>query len=180
MADGIAITGPTASGKTGLAIAVARELDGEIISMDSRQVYRGMDVGTAKPSSAQRALVPHFGIDVLPPSERYNAGRFAADARRWIEQIQARLHVPVLVGGTGFFLRALTHPMFGEPPLDPRRKEQLKQYLGGFTREEDEATHGARTGVDRRAARGGEITAPLVAIARRREQGEVDRGKERF
>jgi tRNA dimethylallyltransferase len=136
MADGIVITGPTATGKTALSIAVARELDGEILSLDSRQVYRGMDIGTAKPSPAQRAQVPHFGIDVLPPNERYNAGRFALDARRWIDDIQSRGRIPVLVGGTGFFLRALTHPMFGEPALDPRRKEQLKQYLAGFTREE--------------------------------------------
>jgi tRNA dimethylallyltransferase len=136
MADGIAITGPTASGKTDLAIEVALRVGGEIISMDSRQVYTGMDIGTAKASAAQRALVPHFGVDVLPPSERYNAGRFARDAREWIRQIRSREHAPVLVGGTGFFLRALTHPMFPEPPLEPQRKEALKRYLHRYSREE--------------------------------------------
>lgn len=136
MADGIAITGPTASGKTELAIEVARRVHGEIISMDSRQVYTGMDIGTAKPSAEQRARVPHFGIDLLPPSERYNAGRFARDAREWIRQIRSRGHVPILVGGTGFFLRSLTHPMFPEPPLEPERKDALKRYLDRYSREE--------------------------------------------
>jgi tRNA dimethylallyltransferase len=136
MADGLAITGPTASGKTGLSIAVAGALNGEIISLDSRQIYRGMDIGTAKPSLMQRAQARHFGIDLLAPSERYSAGRFAADAHRWIEGIQARAHVPVLVGGTGFFLRALTHPLFAEPPLERPRREELKQYLARYTREE--------------------------------------------
>ena len=136
MADGIVITGPTASGKTALSIAVARAVGGEIISMDSRQVYRGMNIGTAKLVSDQRAQVPHFGIDLLTPAERYSAGRFADDARRWIADIRARGKVPILVGGTGFFLRALTQPMFNEPQLDPRRRERLKRYLARLSREE--------------------------------------------
>lgn len=136
MADGLVITGATASGKTALSIALAERIDGEIISLDSRQVYRGMDIGTAKPTAAQRACIPHHGIDVVPPAVRYNAGRFAADARSWILEIRERGHLPMLVGGTGFFLRALTHPMFSEPPLDPARKEALKQYLEHFSREE--------------------------------------------
>ena len=134
--DGIAITGPTASGKTALALAVAARLGGEIISMDSRQVYQGMDVGTAKPSRAERALAPHHGIDLLPPSERYSAGRFADDARRWTAEIAGRGSVPILVGGTGFFLRALTQPMFEEPALDPSLKDRFKRYLDTFSREE--------------------------------------------
>lgn len=136
MADGLVITGPTASGKTALAIEVAQRLGGEIISMDSRQVYAGMDIGTAKPSKTQLAAVPHYGIDMILPGQRYSAGRFAADARAWLQQIRARARVPLLVGGTGFFLRALTQPMFEEPPLDARRKEALKRYLEGFTRAE--------------------------------------------
>jgi tRNA dimethylallyltransferase len=135
-ADCLVITGPTASGKTGIAIDVARRLGGEIISVDSRQIYQTMDIGTAKATPQQRAAVPHFGLDLLPPSQRYNAGRFAEDARGWIAEIRARGHVPVLVGGTGFFLRALTHPMFSEPPLDPSRKEALKRFLNQKTREE--------------------------------------------
>src|SRR4051812_15453613 len=136
MADGLVITGPTASGKTALSVDVARRIHGEIISMDSRQVYAGMDIGTAKPSLDERAGVPHFGFDLVQPGERYSAGRFATDARRWLAEIKARSHVPMLVGGTGFFLRALTHPMFEEPPLDPARKEALKNFLSAFSREE--------------------------------------------
>lgn len=126
---GLAITGPTATGKTELAIAVAERLDGEIISMDSRQVYRGMDIGTAKPTLEQRARVPHHGLDLVDPSERYSAGRFARDARRWIGEIRGRGRVPVLAGGTGFFLRALTNPLFDEPELDAERRERLQRYL---------------------------------------------------
>jgi len=136
MADALVIAGPTASGKTALSIDVARRLNGEIISMDSRQIYRGMDIGTAKPTLHDRSLVPHHGIDVLSPAERYSAGRFARDARAWIGQIRERGRVAVLVGGTGFFLRALTHPMFAEPDLDPQRKEALKRYFADLSREE--------------------------------------------
>jgi tRNA dimethylallyltransferase len=134
--DCLVITGPTASGKTGVAIDVARQIDGEIISVDSRQVYQDMDIGTAKATPAERAAVPHHGLDLLPPTERYNAGRFAAAARTWIADITARGRVPILVGGTGFFLRALTHPMFNEPPLDAARKERLKGVLNQKSREE--------------------------------------------
>jgi tRNA dimethylallyltransferase len=134
--DGIAITGPTASGKTALALAVAARVGGEIISVDSRQVYQGMDIGTAKPTRAEQALVPHHGIDLLPPSERYSAGRFAEDARVWAAEIAAHGRTPIFVGGTGFFLRALTQPMFDEPPLDRTLREKVKRYLDSFPRTE--------------------------------------------
>lgn len=127
----IAIIGPTASGKTAVAIELARRLDGEVISMDSRQVYRGMDIGTAKPDMAERAGVPHHGFDLIDPDARYSAGRFARDARSWIGQIRSRGHIPVLAGGTGFFLRALTVPLFEEPELDGDRRDALKEYLDG-------------------------------------------------
>jgi tRNA dimethylallyltransferase len=125
----LAIVGPTASGKTDLSIEVALRLDGEIISMDSRQVYRGMDVGTAKASVAQRSAVPHHGLDLVDPSERFSAGRFARMARDAIASIRARGRTPILVGGTGFFLRALTDPIFREPALDPERRRALQAYL---------------------------------------------------
>lgn len=127
--DFLAIVGCTGAGKTALSIRVARELDAEIISMDSRQVYRGMDIGTAKATLRERDLVPHHGLDIRNPGERYSAGDFGRDARRWITAIRSRGRVPVLVGGTGFFLRVLTDPIFREPPLDPSRRAALEHLL---------------------------------------------------
>jgi len=125
----LAVVGPTSSGKTALSIPLALRLDGEIISMDSRQIYRGMEIGTDKVLSEERALVPHHGLDLVDPSERYSAGRFGREARVWIREIRARGRLPILVGGTGFFLRALTDPVFAEPPLDPERRERLRHWL---------------------------------------------------
>jgi tRNA dimethylallyltransferase len=127
--DALVITGPTATGKTAVAIEVALRLDGEVISLDSRQVYRGMNVGTAKPALGERRGVPHHGFDVVAPNERFNAGRFADLARSWITQIRTRRRVPILAGGTGFFLRALTHPLFTEPALPEPAKERWKSFL---------------------------------------------------
>jgi len=127
----LALVGPTTSGKTALSIAVAKELGGEVVSMDSRQVYRGMDVGTDKVSLLERASVPHHGLDLLDPDQRYSAGQFARDARRWIGQIHSRGGVSVLAGGTGFFLRALMEPIFAEPALDPGRLDRLRTFLTG-------------------------------------------------
>jgi tRNA dimethylallyltransferase len=120
--------GPTATGKTALALEVAARLDGEIVSVDSRQAYRGMEIGTAAPSPEARARIPHHGVAFLAPRERYSAGRFARNARRWIRGIERRGHTPVLAGGTGFFLRALTDPVFEEPPMDPSRREALRTW----------------------------------------------------
>ncbi len=125
----LAIVGPTASGKTALSIEVARRLNGEVISMDSRQVYRGMNIGTAKATPEQRAAVRHHGLDLVNPDQRFSAGQFARAARQWICEIQGRGHTPLLVGGTGFFLRALTHPIFRQPELHPQRRSALAQVL---------------------------------------------------
>lgn len=132
----LAVVGPTSSGKTALSIPLAQKLGGEIISMDSRQVYRGMDIGTDKVSPGLQALVPHHGLDLIDPDERYSAGQFGRDARRWIEEIRAREHLPILVGGTGFFLRALTDPVFTEPPLDPALRNRLRRWLGTLSPDE--------------------------------------------
>ena len=134
--DFLAIVGPTASGKTDLSLEVGRRLGGEVVSMDSRQVYRGMDVGTGKVTLRERALLPHHGLDLLEPNERYSAGQFARDAREWIRGIQGRGRVPLLVGGTGFFLRALIQPMFSEPELDGERLGRLRLFLNGLSGEE--------------------------------------------
>lgn len=127
--DSIVIVGPTASGKSAVAIEVARRVSGEIISLDSRQIYRGMNIGTAKPTPAEQGDVPHHGFDLINPDERFNAGRFASLAEEWLRAVRLRGHVAVLAGGTGFFLRALTHPMFTEPPADPLVREGWKRYL---------------------------------------------------
>lgn len=126
--QGIAIVGPTASGKTALSLAVAEALGGEIISMDSRQVYRGMEIGTAKVSGDERSRVPHHGLDLVEPSEAYSAGRFGRDARTWIQEIKGRGRIPVLVGGTGFFLKALMDPVFEEPTLAPDRRIRFRAW----------------------------------------------------
>lgn len=128
----LAILGPTASGKTALSLALAGRLDVEIISVDSRQIYRGMDIGTGKVTLQERAQVPHHGLDLRNPNESYSAGEFSRDARRWISGIRNRGRVPLLVGGTGFFLRALTRPMFSEPPMDRGRLEALRGFLNAL------------------------------------------------
>jgi len=128
----LALVGPTASGKTSLSLHVARRMEVEVISMDSRQVYRGMDVGTGKATPQEREGVPHHGLDIRNPHERYSAGAFSRDARRWMEEIRGRGRVPFLVGGTGFFLRALTDPMFREPELDSQRLQRLRRHLNGL------------------------------------------------
>jgi tRNA dimethylallyltransferase len=125
----LAITGPTASGKTDLSVGVAEHLPSEIISMDSRQVYRGMDIGTDKVGDGPRARVPHHGLDLVEPDQRYSAGQFARDARTWITEITGRGRLPLLVGGTGFFLKAVMEPIFTQPPMERERVENLRRYL---------------------------------------------------
>jgi tRNA dimethylallyltransferase len=127
--DALAIVGPTASGKTALSVEVARRLGGEIVSMDSRSVFRGMDIGTAKPTPEERQGIPHHGIDLAEPSTRFSAAEWARYARALIPEIRDRGGVPMLVGGTGFFLRALTHPIFREPELDPEHRARIARVL---------------------------------------------------
>ncbi len=131
-AEGLALVGATATGKTLLGMEIADRIRGEIISLDSRQVYRGMDIGTAKADAEARDRVPHHGLDLVEPTERYSAGRFARDARGWIGEIRGRRHVPLLVGGTGFFLRALIDPLFDEPELPPGSRERLRHWLNAM------------------------------------------------
>lgn len=135
----LALVGPTASGKTSLSLALARRIPVEVVSLDSRQIYRGMDVGTGKATREERVRVPHHGLDLRDPTERYSAGQFSRDCRRWIREIRGRDRVPLLVGGTGFFLRALTHPMFEEPPVDGDRLARLRAYLNRLERKELES-----------------------------------------
>ena len=103
----VCLVGPTACGKTELALRVAERLPVEIVSMDSAMVYRGLDIGTAKPSREIRARIPHHLVDILDPSEAYSAGRFARDARAAVEEIARRGKLAMIVGGTLLYLRAL-------------------------------------------------------------------------
>ena len=125
-AHSIAIAGPTASGKSAAALAIAGEHPCEIISVDSALVYRGMDIGTAKPSPAQRASVPHHLIDIRDPARAYSAAEFAADAQRLVGEINARGKLALLVGGTLLYFKALFDGLDAMPPADPAVRAALE------------------------------------------------------
>lgn len=125
MSTAFVLLGPTASGKSALAMKLAAEFPLEIVSVDSAQVYRGMDVGTAKPSAAERRTVPHHLIDIAEPTERYSAGRFRADAIRVVQDILARNRIPLLVGGTMLYYRALASGLDALPEADPAIRAAL-------------------------------------------------------
>jgi tRNA dimethylallyltransferase len=119
------MVGPTAVGKTAVALALAEHWPIEVVSADSRQVYRTLDIATAKPSPRERRRVAHHLLDVVRPGERYSAGRFSLEATEAIKAIRAAGKMPVVVGGTGFYVRALAEGLFAEPPLDRPRREAL-------------------------------------------------------
>jgi tRNA dimethylallyltransferase len=126
----VVLTGPTGIGKSALAMELAAELDGtlpvEIVSVDSAQVYRGLDIGTAKPDRVARARVAHHLIDIREPSESYSAGDFVREARAVIDAIHARRRVPLLVGGTMLYLRALRNGLAPLPPASPPLRAQIE------------------------------------------------------
>ena len=122
------IVGPTGVGKTAVAVALAALRPLTVISADARQVYRGLDIGTAKPDPETLARVPHRGLDLIDPGERYSAGRFAREAAGWLAEIRAGGGDPVVVGGTGLYIRALAEGLFHEPPFDPERRQRLRAW----------------------------------------------------
>jgi tRNA dimethylallyltransferase len=119
------LLGPTASGKSAVALALARALPIEIVSVDSAQVYRGMDIGTAKPDAQARARVPHHLVDIVDPDEAYSAGRFRDDALRLVPEIAGRGRMPVLAGGTMLYFRALTTGLAALPPAQPALRREI-------------------------------------------------------
>jgi tRNA dimethylallyltransferase len=123
----VAILGPTATGKSALALALARRFDGEIVSCDSTAVYRGFDIGTDKAPREARGRVPHHLIDVVDPTEPYTAARYAREASAAIRAIQGRDRVPIVVGGTGFYFRALTRGLFPGPGRDDCLRARLER-----------------------------------------------------
>lgn len=126
------ICGPTAAGKSALAMRLAARRRITVVSADSRQVYQGFDIGTAKPTREERTAVPHAGIDVSPPTVRYSASMWAEGAERWIADSEAHGRAPVVVGGTGLYIRALVQPLFDAPALDPDVRERLDAVIGAL------------------------------------------------
>jgi tRNA dimethylallyltransferase len=124
------ICGPTAAGKSAIALALCETYNAAIVSADSRQVYCGFDIGTAKPTRDECARVTHYGIDVVEPEDRYSAARWAADADEWIECAAEIEKDAVIVGGTGLYIRALVEPLFSAPEQDPAQREKLESELG--------------------------------------------------
>jgi tRNA dimethylallyltransferase len=145
----LTIVGPTAVGKTSVAVCVAAELGGEVVSADSRQIYRGMDVGTAKPDEAVLSHTPHHLIDIADPSERYDASRFAADAERVIGEVLGRGATPLVVGGTGFYVLSLFEGLFEGPG---RNREIRAGLESEAERLGSQALHGRLCAVDPEAA----------------------------
>jgi tRNA dimethylallyltransferase len=123
----IVICGPTGIGKTELSLSLAEEFNGSIVSADSMQVYRYMNIGTAKPDASERSRVPHYMMDVADPNEPYDAARFSMEGRLAIHQIRELQKLPFIVGGTGFYIRALLHGLFDVQPVDPAVTRQLEE-----------------------------------------------------
>jgi tRNA dimethylallyltransferase len=163
----LAIDGPTASGKSALAMQLAARIPIEIVSCDSLMVYRGMDVGTGKPTPAERAAVPHHLLDVVSPDEPFHAARWAELARAALHAIVGRGRTPVIVGGTGLYLRALLGGLFEAPPPDPAIR----------LRHRDEAE---RDGVEALHARLGAVDAETAARVLPRDLVRISRALEVF
>jgi tRNA dimethylallyltransferase len=147
----IVIAGPTASGKTALALRLAEEFKGEIVSCDSVAVYREMEIGTAKPSAEERALIPHHMLDVAWPDEQLTAGDYSRLAREALCGIVGRGHLPIVAGGTGLYMRALIDGLFPAPPKKEGRRERLRSIA---TKKGPAYLHRMLTRLDREAAQG--------------------------
>ena len=147
----VALLGPTASGKSALGMALAARLGGEIVTCDSQQVYIGMDIGTAKPTLEERRRVPHHGLDLVHPDESFHAARWATLARAAIKGIAGRGRLPIVVGGTGLYYRALVAGLFEAPPPDPGVRARHREL---YQREGNEPLRARLLEVDPEAAAG--------------------------
>lgn len=123
----VVILGPTASGKTALSLAIAEKFAGEIVNCDSVAMYRDFDIGTAKPSASERARAPHHLFDCVDPTQDITAGEYARQARRILAEIKSRGHLPIVVGGTGLYLRALLEGLFAGPERSEELRERLRE-----------------------------------------------------
>jgi tRNA dimethylallyltransferase len=148
--DALVLTGPTGCGKTAWAVRLAPELGAEIVAMDSMTLYRGMDIGTAKPTAAEQAAVPHHGIDVLDPWESASVAQWLREAETACDAIRARGKRPLFVGGTPFYLMALCHGLFDAPPSDTAIRNRLEAEIA---RVGNEAAHARLSAADPVAAK---------------------------
>ena len=123
------ITGPTGTGKSRLALHLAQEWDTEIVSADSRQIYRYMDIGTGKPTPEEQDLAPHHMIDIIDPDQSYNAGKYARSASAVIDRLLKNGKIPILAGGTGLYIRSVIEGLAPSPPTDPKVKAALRKQL---------------------------------------------------
>lgn len=165
MARVVAVLGPTATGKSALGLAIAERFGGEIVNCDSTAVYQAFDIGTDKLPVAERRGIPHHLIDVVPPTAEYNAADFARDAARAIADIHARGGLPVLVGGTGLYYRALTRGLFPGPGKDAAIRERLDRLAG-------------RYGVERLHRRLNRVDPPSAARIQARDRKRIVRALE--
>lgn len=126
----VAIVGPTASGKTSLSVALAKKYDGEIVSGDSMQIYKGMDIGTAKPTEEEKQGIPHHLFDIVEPSESYSVARYCRDAKTAVEDITRRNKLPIICGGTGLYIDSFISnvPFFEQEDVHPLREALMKEY----------------------------------------------------
>lgn len=166
------IVGPTASGKTALALQLAAELGGEIICADSRTIYKGLDVATAKPTKAERAQIPHYGLDLINPDEKYSAGQFQKDARGWLDGIHGRDKIALVVGGTGLYIDGLYYNFnFNEAydetlrtEMEGKSVEELHEYMAERSIALPENSHNKRYLI-RTIERGGKLSGKGEPLA---------------
>ena len=130
------ICGPTAAGKSSIALELAERHGADILSADSRQIYKRFDIGTAKPRADERARVQHFGVDFIEPTERYSAARWAREADEWISECESAGRIPLVVGGTGFYIRALVEPLAESPVFDTAQRLTIGSELEQLSTED--------------------------------------------